>query len=619
MTPLSAKSGSEDSPTRKITAVKLRRFSAVILSVDAVFLIVASMGTVAALYRGYWYSSHDSYWWPIRVVEYVQAWKGGSLYPRWCPDFYSGYGYPLFNYYQVGLVAAAAATTMLLGVGPIAALKLLLSFFISTAGLGVYGLVYGETRRSDVALISGFVYLFLPYRFTDLFLRGDLGEFAAFSVVPFALWGFRALGRCKAERRPLVGALTAAAQGATWFLHPLIGVILTGLLIALLILQLFATENRKEGRSLALFGGCVVVLGTLIATVYIAPAILERPLAHLENLRQFCRPTTKYLVGWTALTSPGFFGVGSPTLVGALILVALWVFPPTQRRLMRGAGHWLPWLLSLSVLSFLCMSLTTDIWFSKWFWDATPFGMYLLYPFRLLGFAGLFAAIAIGLLWMSLVPERWLELGWLGAVAVSVIIVVESSGYNKADYINAPTPIEMNPEVIRNTGMITTVVSDEFRPATATQAPTVTQQDFGLVNTNPAGIRIDGGSGAIGNYALVKVRKLGPLRYGIQAHAWLPGSFDLNVFYFPGWTLEKVRGPAKVSQSPSPNGFIRLSLPVAGDYDLIEYFGSTPLGTLSALMSLFALVLSYPLLRFISGAIWPARLAVPTFDVAAAD
>jgi len=36
-------------------------------------------------------------------------------------------------------------------------------------------------------------------------------------------------------------------------------------------------------------------------------------------------------------------------------------------------------------------------------------------------------------------------------------------------------------------------------------------------------------------------------------------------------------------------------------------------------MSLFALLLSYPLLRFISRAIWPARLTVPTFDVAAAD
>jgi len=461
----------------------------------------------------------------------------------------------------------------------------------------MYGLVYGETRRSDAALISGFVYLFLPYRFTDLFSRGDLGEFAAFAILPFALWGYRALGRNKVGRRSLVGTLTAIVHGAVWFFHPLIGVLFTGLVILLQLAQLFGAENSKQGRALALYGSCVLLLGTLMAIVYLAPAILERPLIHLENLRKFCTPTTKYLVGWTALISPGFFSVGWPTLLGAAVLVVASLFPPTRRRLIAGVPLW---LLTLSALAFVSMSLVTNVWFSRYFWEASPFGMYLLYPFRLLGFAGLFSAIAIGLVWTALVPATWRDAGWLGAVALSFVIALSNQSYNNPVYVVAPTSEQMIPAVIRFNGLVTTVVSDEFLPATVPQAPTLNQGRLGLVSMDPSGISIDGGTGAVGNSARVKVRRFGPLSYRIEAQARLPGSFDLNVFYYPGWTVETVRGPGKVSQSPSPKGFIRLSLPVPGDYYLTENFGSTPLRDASALISSLAFLLSYPLLWCLS-------------------
>ncbi|MCA9997490.1 MAG: hypothetical protein KDE56_17145, partial [Anaerolineales bacterium] len=35
----------------------------------------------------------------FRLVELSQLVRGGELYPRWAPDFYHGYGYPIFNYY----------------------------------------------------------------------------------------------------------------------------------------------------------------------------------------------------------------------------------------------------------------------------------------------------------------------------------------------------------------------------------------------------------------------------------------------------------------------------------------------------------------------------------------
>ncbi|GAG35601.1 unnamed protein product, partial [marine sediment metagenome] len=34
-----------------------------------------------------------------RAAELGHALRAGAFYPRWAPDFYYGYGYPIFNYY----------------------------------------------------------------------------------------------------------------------------------------------------------------------------------------------------------------------------------------------------------------------------------------------------------------------------------------------------------------------------------------------------------------------------------------------------------------------------------------------------------------------------------------
>ena len=35
----------------------------------------------------------------FRLHELTLLIQGGEIYPRWAPNFYHGYGYPIFNYY----------------------------------------------------------------------------------------------------------------------------------------------------------------------------------------------------------------------------------------------------------------------------------------------------------------------------------------------------------------------------------------------------------------------------------------------------------------------------------------------------------------------------------------
>jgi len=43
-----------------------------------------------------------------RAAEYGEALRSGVLYPRWAPDFFYGYGYPIFNYYAPFTYALAS-------------------------------------------------------------------------------------------------------------------------------------------------------------------------------------------------------------------------------------------------------------------------------------------------------------------------------------------------------------------------------------------------------------------------------------------------------------------------------------------------------------------------------
>ena len=61
------------------------------------------------------------------------------------------------------------------------------------SGLGMYALVFGETRNRYAALLAAMVFLATPYRNGNLFVRGDIGEFVCLGWLPVAIALYRAV------------------------------------------------------------------------------------------------------------------------------------------------------------------------------------------------------------------------------------------------------------------------------------------------------------------------------------------------------------------------------------------------------------------------------------------
>jgi len=544
----------------------------------ALMVAAAALQVTSKLWGVKWFQSHEEELYPIRLVEYVQSFKCGSFFPRWCPDLYGGYGYPLFNYYQPGLFATAAAIMALLATTPIGALKFAIAAFALAGGYGVYRLIYGETRRSDAALMGGIVFVYLPYRITDLYLRGDLGEFAAYCLVPLVLWGYRELGRAESVKAPLVGTLTAFCHAATLFCHVIIGLYTSEIVCIMLLISVLRSQGNIRRR--ALLGWCVVILAIGIAAVYIGPAWFERGLVSLDKIHTGTFFAANNLISpRRVLFEFGFVNIGLAPVAGAIAAATSFVLPRVRRNATLVIGWWLPAvLMALLILQF---------GWAQWFWSWLPLGSYIQYPWRLLGFIGLFSAVGIGVTWALVFPEKWRVFRWLGAISFSLAIAHIEQPYmhfmfDPGGTLDVPDTL-MTPTGIRSHFPFpyTTASVNEYLPLKAQPMPLLPRMAGRVTASDGTQIRFS---------------QPCPLRYSIEAQAAQPSELNLHVFDFPGWKAETLDGPAQAKHVTSKEGLIQLYLPTPGKYRIEVYFGLTPFRVLASAITLGALLLAYPIL-----------------------
>ncbi len=110
----------------------------------------------------------------------------GIWYPRWIPDLMGRYGYPLFCFYQPGFFFFGLLFSFLPGdpLVPITA-ELFALFALGTAG--IYKLCK-EIGEPTAGLFSAVLFVFTPYIYVNLYVRGDLSELAAMMLCPWPLY-----------------------------------------------------------------------------------------------------------------------------------------------------------------------------------------------------------------------------------------------------------------------------------------------------------------------------------------------------------------------------------------------------------------------------------------------
>jgi hypothetical protein len=514
----------------------------------------------------------------FRAAELGYALREGVLYPRWAPDFYFGYGYPIFNYYAPLTYYLANLLSLAVPGGAVFGVRAVFVLGFLGAGVGTYGLV---RRLADerAGVLAAAVYLFAPYvHFTDPHARGALAEFFALAAAPCALWVLESL-RQEPGRRRLAAAVGLVA--ALILTHNLMAIAFFTLILGYLIWQAIWERDTVGLPFLA------VVLGVALAAFFWLPVGLERGAVQLGNLvgpghfdyhnhfvrlREMLSPSLTLDAG--AVNPPYHFNLGlAQWILAAIGTIAAWRCP-------RQVGYW---ALAGTGLIVLMLPISVGIW------EAVPGVAYLQFPWRLLGPAALGLGILAGqsILLLDRVPERirpFTYIGMLLAPLAAALPLFSPPGWGDFGPTDqaAMLAFELSGRALGTTS------TGDYLPVEVDLVPAPTPE---VIASYQSGGLVD----KVNRYTLPEGAQVDVLSHRATSDEFAvssPEDFTLRLytFMFDGWRAS-IDGESVLIEVAKPDGFITVRVP-AGEHIVRVWLGSTPARTASWAISTLALVAS---------------------------
>ncbi len=541
----------------------------------------------------------------FRLHELSYLIRGGEFYPRWAPNFYHGYGYPIFNYYAPLTYYLALPLDLLPSIDATLASKAVLVGGMLLAGLGLYGYVRDNWGRR-AGYVAAALYVYSPYiQYIDPHIRGALPEAFSFGVFPLALW---ALDRLRHRRSAAAWVASVLAVAAVTLSHNLMGLFFFGLLAAWVAWQggLVWWNARRNGapepasshatdwpavRWLA----AALLLGLGLAAFFWLPVIMERNAVTLNTLvgegdhydfRTHFLSLGELLAfsqqpDWGATQSLFRFNLGVAQWALGLLGVAMLLLGRVRER-----PQLLFVALGLAVIILLMLPVSEPIW------EAIPFLPFFQFPWRLLGAAAALLAVmgAAG----TRAAADWVEFRtsrgattvhlYASAVALPMLLALPLSQPAMWPPFGEVNTLRMS--LIENSGRwLGTTSTADYVPATVIMLPARRGSVIAPIEQGLPPDRVN--YEAMPDGAVVVTEVVRPLltRYHVTA----PKQFRLRLFLFdfPGWRVTVDGQPAE-TELAEPEGFIVILVP-EGEHIVEVEFGSTPPRTLGWLIAALSL------------------------------
>ena len=539
-------------------------------------LIVALFGAVALLQPGL-FASHDGVFHVYRLQALDTALRDGAIYPRWAGDFYFGYGSPIFNYLPM-LPYYLGEAFHFLGIGYIASTKAVALVALLAAPVGAW--LYARPLLSPpAALAVGIAYAFVPYRFVDLYTRGNFPEYLAFTWFPLVLWAFRRL-LLEGDRRSLpIASLTLTALLMTHTPSALLFLVTLGAHIVV-----WAALRRGHVTPVLAHAAAALALGGIIAGAYLLPAFLDQGAVYAERLRvvpdfQHHFPT-EGLVGLLSFDLVHRYGLGQVApdvflyrvglaqwllaLAGGLVLLWRW---RRLTRLVRAEAALMVALFSIAVL--MCLPL------SKPLWEAVPLLRTIQFPWRLLMLAALPSALLAGLA-VDALAVRWQPLSAIGLALLLVPHATLDLRPPQSHFTEHHVTSQAQQALESTYAVLGTTTNAEWVPRTARidVATVLRSSPWALAN-----LRGEQGSPLAfvmpADVATAEALDWQGHQRSAQVSVTKATPVVFNLFHFPGWRAWVDDLEVSVTAS-EPEGLLTAEMP-AGTHAVTLRFDDTPL------------------------------------------
>ena len=274
----------------KITRVPAWRQVAVGLGIGGV--VVLACWWWASPTFNIW-ETHDGSVHLLRSYVFGDLLQRGDWFPRWSPDLYLGYGYPVFNYVPP-LPYYLTAAGHFLGLDRYGGLQAVGVFAVLAGATGTFSLARALWQSRTTGLLAAVAYVLTPYPFLyNLYIRGNVPEALALGLLPWLLWAAWRLWQAPSWRRAVLLALLTALLLLTHSITAFFG---TGLLLVWILGLLLSGARGTSKVPVALGATLGASLAGLVLSAYFwLPALGEREFVHIKYLHQGFLPLHTWL------------------------------------------------------------------------------------------------------------------------------------------------------------------------------------------------------------------------------------------------------------------------------------------------------------------------------------
>ncbi|MFH1832980.1 MAG: 6-pyruvoyl-tetrahydropterin synthase-related protein [Candidatus Levyibacteriota bacterium] len=148
--------------------------------------IVFSLIPIIGFFHGGLPLTHDGQDHVARIANFYENLSQGVIIPRWAPNLNWGYGHPILEFLYP-LPSYIASFFHFLGFSLIDSTKLVFGLGMVLSTLFMF--LWLSTFLGKLSAFFGAIlYSYAPYRFVELYVRGDIGENLAFAFIPLTLF-----------------------------------------------------------------------------------------------------------------------------------------------------------------------------------------------------------------------------------------------------------------------------------------------------------------------------------------------------------------------------------------------------------------------------------------------
>lgn len=518
-------------------------------------LLFLSILPILSLFNSGFPVTHDGQDHVARIANFYQNLVEGNLIPRWAGNLNWGYGHPILEFLYP-FPSYIASFFHLIGFSLIDSTKIVLGLGMILSLVFMY-MWLSQFSSKYAALLGAVLYTYAPYRFVDLYVRGDIGENLAFAFVPLSLFFIYKTYKKITSSSIILGGVSVALLILS---HNAISLMFTPILVVYGTILIFESKQRKFlAGSLFL----LILLGFLLSAFFWIPALLEGKytlrniLTANVHINRFVSLDSLAYGSWNYGQTGQFTVQFGPFGWIALVLSPLIVYFSKKDKY--------KYFLGFSLIVFSLTSIFLMLPISNFIWEKIMLLQNFQFPWRFLAII-VFTSSVLGALFINLLSKK-VNIKLVTAISILIIILI-SSFYAK------PKGYQHKPESFYKGIYESTTDTGESAPIWSVRFMEKKPKAHMEVIDGDASIKELGRTSTKHTYSIIVNKKT---------------LLSENTLYFPGWNVfANGRRINTQFQNKDYMGVMLFFLD-KGEYKVIVEYGDTKLRAFSNAISIVVL------------------------------